>query len=96
MEGDDLIQPARIKAPCWLRFGDPKWTDYDFELDALREEGGHDGFGVGVRMADVDNNCLVNLGGWTNTAHGVELMEDGQLSVAPWSRQGTIEASRWV
>lgn len=40
-------------------FGDPAWTDYDFEVEAQRVSG-QEGFGVGFRVADPRGKVLLD------------------------------------
>jgi 3-keto-disaccharide hydrolase len=95
VEGKEIVQGAKIDGSSWLPIGDPEWTDYDFELEALRVEG-IDGFGIGVRLMDRENHLMANLGGWGNTWHAVEVTTQGGVSV-PRSpqKQDSIKDNRW-
>ena len=77
-------------------FGDRKWTDYDFTLEA-RKTDGSEGFLVIFRETSRDDFYWVNLGGWGNKTHALERGVKGQGRwgrIGP-ARPGRIEAGRW-
>jgi tetratricopeptide (TPR) repeat protein len=51
-------------------FGDPDWTDYDFEAEVEIIAGGSE-VGLILRATDRDDYLYSVLGAWNNTAHGV-------------------------
>ena len=63
---DELTQPALTTAE--LYFGDPKWTDYDFEVQAMRTKG-NDGFGMLLRRGDERTFYFYRLGAAKSTVH---------------------------
>jgi len=71
--------------------GDPAWSDYTLTLKA-RKLGGREGFLIlfGMPSPDAEFKSWWNVGGWSNTAHGLQ---------APgiWEQRipGTIESHRW-
>lgn len=78
-----------------LLFGDRKWRDYEFTLEA-KKTGGGEGFLVLFRVTD-EGFYWANLGGWGNTRHTLECGRKGLgrwKSVGP-SVNGSIEQGRW-
>jgi alpha-L-arabinofuranosidase len=67
---------------------DKSWTDYTYSLKA-RKLGGNEGFLILFCVNNDDDKCWWNLGGWGNTAHGIEMNEI--LTQAP----GSIQTGRW-
>jgi alpha-L-arabinofuranosidase len=67
---------------------DKSWTDYTYTLKA-RKLGGSEGFLVLFRVNKDDDKCWWNLGGWGNTAHGIEMNDI--ITQAP----GSIQTGRW-
>jgi alpha-L-arabinofuranosidase len=68
--------------------GDKSWADYTYTLKA-RKLGGNEGFLILFRVNNDDDKCWWNLGGWGNTAHGIEMNEI--VTQVP----GSIETGRW-
>lgn len=67
--------------------------DYIYKVRA-RKTGGNEGFLIMFNVTDDDNYYWWNLGGWNNTAHGVEHAVGGsKVTVA--SASGNIETNRW-
>ncbi len=54
-------------------------TDYTFEVEATKT-GGAEGFLIAFNVADANNYCWWNLGGWNNSQHGVEVCSEGSKS----------------
>ncbi len=72
--------------------GDSGWSDYAISLKARRNSGS-EGFMVAFRYTD--NSWLQwNLGGWGNTKHAIQTVEDGQASIVT-EKAGSIEEGRW-
>lgn len=69
--------------------GDPAWQDYTITLKA-RKLGGAEGFLVSFASKDPRTTSWWNLGGWSNTLHGLEspLIPLRQV-------RGEIETERW-
>ncbi len=87
---DDTVTLPRPATNVPLVFGDERWTDYEFSLEARRDEGG-EGFLIIFRAAG-DRHYRVNFGGWANKEHGVEKM-GGPIRML--RVPGTIEPGRW-
>ena len=68
--------------------GDKSWTDYTLTLKA-RKISGAEGFLVLFRIGGAEDRTWWNLGGWGNTADGIEA--GGTLD----SKPGNIETGRW-
>ncbi len=68
--------------------GDKSWTDYTLTLKA-RKISGNEGFLVLFHIAGDNDRTWWNIGGWGNTANGVE--NGGTLDRKP----GSVEAGRW-
>jgi alpha-L-arabinofuranosidase len=69
--------------------GDKSWTDYSLTLKA-RKLGGNEGFLVLFHMNDDRTKNWWNIGGWGNTANGIEL-GNNIVTRTP----GSIETNRW-
>lgn len=68
-------------------------THYIYKLRA-KKTGGDEGFLIIFNYKDADNYCWWNLGGWGNTAHGVEQCVNGSKSTLA-SASGHISRNRW-
>ena len=68
--------------------GKREWMDYTLTLKA-RKISGAEGFMVMFRIAGNEDRTWWNLGGWGNTADGIEA--DGTMD----SKPGHIETGRW-
>ncbi|MDP6046547.1 MAG: DUF1080 domain-containing protein [Phycisphaerae bacterium] len=91
---DHIYAQADKGAPC-LSFAKPaKWTDYTFELEA-RRTGGSEGFLVLFRAADKKNYYWWNIGGWSNSAHGVEAVVRGRKRGGSSKSRGSIKNGKW-
>ena len=66
---------------------------YTYKLRA-KKNGGGEGFLVIFNYQDANNYCWWNLGGWNNTAHGVEMCVNGSKSTLA-TASGYIENDRW-
>jgi alpha-L-arabinofuranosidase len=73
-------------------FGDKTWSDYTLSLKA-RKLGGSEGFLVCFGLPDENVKNWWNIGGWGNSAHGVEMADAkaGKEEGVP----GKIETGRW-
>ncbi len=80
---DGEQQPALILA------GDRTWKDYSLTLKA-RKNGGREGFLILFSTADENERCWWNIGGWENTAHGIEYTGYESPHV-----RGHVESGRW-
>jgi len=68
--------------------GQREWTDYTLTLKA-RKISGAEGFLVLFRIGGNEDRTWWNIGGWNNTADGIEA--EGTLD----SKPGNIETGRW-
>ncbi len=93
-DGEELAQLAG-GTPARLTFGQDDWSDYEFSLEAMKT-GGAEGFLILCRASGPDAYYWANLGGWGNTAHGLERGAAGGTREAVGPRvSGSIEANRW-
>ncbi|HEY7308480.1 MAG TPA: protein kinase [Gemmataceae bacterium] len=92
IEGEELVQESSTDESLLL-FGDPKWTDYDVQLEAKPIRGKGE-LNVVVRAASIYDLTVAVLGGWNNTRHGIMPMVGGQ-----WRRAivgfGKTAPDRW-
>ena len=93
---DGIVEQASTDADRRLTFGDPKWTDYEFTLEARKADGA-EGFLVLFRVSGKDEFYWMNLGGWGNTHHGVERGVKGEKrhKGLKGCGEGSIETGRW-
>ena len=66
--------------------------DYTYEVEATKNSGA-EGFLIVFNYVDENNYCWWNLGGWSNTEHGVEMCADGVKSTVA-SVSGSLETGR--
>lgn len=59
-----------------------------------RKDGGNEGFVLVFNYLDRQNYCWLNIGGWTNTRHGLEQCINGDKFTVE-SVPGSIETGRW-
>jgi len=69
--------------------GDTNWTDYSITLKA-RKLGGNEGFLILFRMSSDGVKNWWNIGGWGNSAHGLEINDHIVTRTG-----GHIETGRW-
>jgi alpha-L-arabinofuranosidase len=74
--------------------GDTSWTDYTMSLKARKIEGG-EGFLVLIHYQDRNNMVWWNVGGWNNTASGLEQTSDGNKATIGQTTPTSIEANKW-
>lgn len=77
-----------------LIFGDPSWTDYEFTLEA-RKDNGYEGFLILFRAVDEENFYWLNAGGWGNSQHAIEKEVNNQREVIVPFVRGTITPKEW-
>jgi alpha-N-arabinofuranosidase len=95
VDNGTLVQEA-IAENVRLVFGDLRWSDYEFTLEAQKVDG-HEGFLVLFRVQSDRDFYWLNLGGWDNTRHAIERGRTGQgrwRVVSPMV-PGRIEAGHW-
>lgn len=86
---DDVIRQTSSEEGCIALIGDGSWTDGSISVKA-RKISGNEGFLVLFQTADEKDRSWWNIGGWGNTAHGLEV-RGTEISRAP----GRIENNRW-
>ena len=74
--------------------GDTAWTDYTVSLKARKIEGS-EGFLVLVHYQDRNNVTWWNVGGWNNTATGLEQTSDGNKTTIGQTAPVTIDPNTW-
>ena len=92
MEGDELVLKTE-SGLFQLQFGDPSWSEYDFQVDCRQDEGQGNVF-VCYRCVDGQNRRQVSLGSFENRYLGADLWVDGTwsgLRGESWS----LEPGRW-
>jgi hypothetical protein len=79
VEGKELVQERKDPGfTALLLFGDPKWTDYDFEVEVM-PAGGAGEVNAVVRASGSNDFTAVILGGWNNRHHGVLPLAGGRF-----------------
>lgn len=79
--------------PAVATFGDTKWTDYTYSVQA-RKTGGAEGFLIPFRYENQQNRIWWNLGGWGNTRSAFQAWADGSESEFG-NTNTTIETGKW-
>ena len=90
-----MIQET-LKPNISIFFGDPKWTDYDFSVWAMRTQG-NDQFALWFRRADDNDMHIFSLGGQKNTIHMAARIKNGsalQQSKLD-AKDNAIETDQW-
>lgn len=59
-----------------------------------RKNSGSEGFILMFNFEDNDNYCWLNIGGWSNSSHGIEQVYHGGKT-ALCQTKGSVEAGRW-
>ena len=65
--------------PSNLVFGDPKWTDYDIEVEAKSEGTKKDshGFGLMFRVKSLKDYHILDIGGYGSTVTEITYIKNG-------------------
>ncbi len=78
-----------------LRFGeDLPWQDCTVRFKA-RRLGGREGFIFHVRCEDMDRTVMINIGGWGNTQHAIEVRGYATYEKEVVTCPGHLETGRW-
>lgn len=82
LDGDELAQELPENAR--LLFGDPEWTDYDVEVEAM-SQGKQDGHGIILmyRAQDLANFLDLEVGGWSATVTEAVFFKKGIWGRSP-------------
>jgi len=90
-----IISQTEKMSDVKLIFGDPSWSDYEFSLEA-RKDNGYEGFLVLFRAAGPDHFYWLNMGGWGNSQHVIEKeVQDHRKPVTSFV-PGRIPEKEWV
>ena len=77
-----------------LAFGKVPWQDCTVRFKA-RRLGGREGFIFHVRHESSGRTVMVNIGGWNNTQHAIEVHGYSCYQKEVVTRPGTLETDRW-
>ncbi len=93
--GDNIAQEG-TGTNIRLTFGDPKWQNYEYTLEA-KKTGGQEGFLILFRVKSEQDFYWCNLGGWNNTRHAIERGNKGR---GRWGMvgpvvDGKIDRDKW-
>lgn len=93
---DGVVRQENVNSSnTQMRFGvQKKWQDCKLRLKA-RRMGGREGFIVHVRHEGWDRTVMVNIGGWNNTQHAIEVRGYACFEKEVVTRPGTLENNRW-
>ena len=93
---DDCVCQEGAAADVRLTFGSPRWSDYEFTVDA-RKTGGEEGFLILLRALNKQEFYWANLGGWRNAGHALErgIKGGGRWGAVTRRVDGQIEADHW-
>lgn len=92
-EGGLLKQLSRLPDRR-LYLGDLDWAHYSVEI-RVRKIGGDEGFLVFFGVQDANNYYWWNIGGWGNTASGVEKTVDGERMILGKTQPLTVRTGKW-
>ncbi|MBS1721933.1 MAG: alpha-L-arabinofuranosidase [Armatimonadetes bacterium] len=90
---EGVLAQTTMATPSRAWLGGPVAHYGTFTLRA-RKTGGNEGFLITVGRKDSKNYLWINLGGWGNTQHGVELCVNGGKTILK-QVPGSIETGRW-
>jgi hypothetical protein len=92
VEGKELVQDSG-KPIVSIFIGDPKWTDYDFEVEAMRTKG-DDPFTLLFRRSSVDRMYAFRVGASGDGLH--TLASYNPEVITPLAdRKGDLQTGRW-
>ncbi len=95
IKGQELYQLDEVSGGLHLiLFGDPSWTDYDFEAEAEALAGGT-GMGLAFRATRPGRRLDAGIGGFDNTKHVLVKYEEGKGPLAFSFTPGKAEKGRW-
>lgn len=93
VSGGQLEQTASAENCVYINNKVADGSKYTLKLRA-KKTGGGEGFLIIFNYQDENNYCWWNLGGWNNTAHGVEQCVNGSKSTLA-SASGSIATGEW-
>jgi alpha-L-arabinofuranosidase len=86
-------QTSATTTDCRSTTGDTNWANYTISLRA-RKTGGSEGFLILFNWLDDNNWTWLNLGGWSNTQHGIEQNVNG-IKTTLAQTAGSIQNNQW-
>jgi serine/threonine protein kinase/formylglycine-generating enzyme required for sulfatase activity len=90
---DEIAQTNENIATAEIHFGDPSWTDYDFQA-RIRRDKSRGFFGIGYRCLDRSNRHLF-LPSYDQNKHSVvDIMKDG-ISSRPYTEDRSLNNNHW-
>jgi hypothetical protein len=90
---DEIAQTNENIATSEIHFGDPSWTDYDFQA-RIRRDKSRGFFGIGYRCLDRSNRHLF-LPSYDQNKHSVvDIMKDG-ISSRPYTEDRSLKNNHW-
>ncbi|MFA6128975.1 MAG: alpha-L-arabinofuranosidase C-terminal domain-containing protein [Bacteroidales bacterium] len=92
---NDMVSQSEKMSDVKLLFGDPAWSDYEFTLEA-RKNDGYEGFLILFRVVGEDNFYWLNLGGWGNSQHSIEKEAPNRREVVTPFIRGFIPEKKWI
>jgi hypothetical protein len=93
VEGEELVQTDASRWFCALTFGDARWTDCDFTVDAKRV-GGDGSFSLLVRNTGINDEFDYVISGDENRTFHAEVHEPGRSQVLK-SFDFSLQDHRW-
>ncbi len=94
VEGDVIRQTDPRPIQTELAFGGGEWRDCTVRFKA-RRLGGRHGFIFHVRHENTGRTVMVNIGGWYNTQHAVEVRGYTAYAKEVAMCKGGLETNRW-
>ena len=93
---DGCVVQNAVAPNLRLTFGDTKWKDYEYTLEA-RKTGGNEGFLIPFRYKNDDDYYWVNLGGLNNNRFYLERGDkvDRRRHGVGKGVEGAIDAGKW-
>ena len=93
---DNIIAQQGAASDVRLTFGSPRWSDYEFTVEA-RKTGGNEGFLILLRALNKQEFYWANLGGWGNVGHALErgIKGGGRWGAVTRRHNGQIETDPW-
>jgi len=93
VQGGALVVIGKKTSDANVFFGDKSWSNYTFSLKARKVSGQE---GLMVLFANNDGRLIWNVGGWANTAHGLEMPKINVTRVpAKIQIPGSIKLGQW-
>ena len=77
---DGVLQETSLHPQCAATFGNTNWDNYAITLRA-RRTGGEEGFNIYFNWLSLNNWTFFNVGGWTNTAAGIQDNANGSWAL---------------